>query len=234
MFLGEGPLAQLVEHFHGMEGVRSSNLLRSTTFDGVVTGSNVQTIQKIAKSLGVAKKLLKQLQIFMDKWIKENKIAGGIILVLVVVVAIVYFTKQPTWKKVGTLSERITSEINPIGAFIRVGEKIGENDRTYILNDQPDAYYKGVLNDVYCSTELLNNIGRIKSDRKVENLFIRNLYGTNNVSLETFTNYIKQNNIHCLIIDAYTTYDPNGQASGKLTFLEPDKSYQDNWSFFEK
>ena len=32
----------------------------------------------------------------MDKWIKENKIVSGIILVLIVVLAVVYFNKQST------------------------------------------------------------------------------------------------------------------------------------------
>lgn len=32
----------------------------------------------------------------MDKWIKENKIVSGIVLVLIVVLAIVYFNKQST------------------------------------------------------------------------------------------------------------------------------------------
>ena len=32
----------------------------------------------------------------MDKWIKENKIVGGIILVLVLVLAVIYFNKQST------------------------------------------------------------------------------------------------------------------------------------------
>ena len=32
----------------------------------------------------------------MDKWIKENKIVSGIILVLIMVLAVVYFSKQST------------------------------------------------------------------------------------------------------------------------------------------
>ncbi|MEK7149189.1 MAG: hypothetical protein AAB796_02215 [Patescibacteria group bacterium] len=32
----------------------------------------------------------------MDKWIKENKIASGIILVLVIVLVVIYFNKQST------------------------------------------------------------------------------------------------------------------------------------------
>ncbi len=138
------------------------------------------------------------------------------------------------WKKVGTLSERITSEIKPISAFIKIGEKIGENDRTYVLNDQPDPYYKGVINDVYCSTELSSNYEKIKNARNVDELYVGGSFNRNKVSPEIFTNYIKQNDIRCLTVDAYTTYDTSGQVSGKLSFLEPNKSYQENWSFFEK
>ncbi|MFH1858970.1 MAG: hypothetical protein ABIJ80_01760 [Patescibacteria group bacterium] len=133
------------------------------------------------------------------------------------------------WNKVGTLSERITSEIKPISSFLKVGEKIGENDRTYVLNDQPDEYYKGVLSDVYCSTELSSNYEKVKISRNIDELYIRSLYGRNKVSVEAFSNYIKQNGIKCLIADAYTYSD-----NTRITFLEPNKSYQDNWSFFEK
>lgn len=138
------------------------------------------------------------------------------------------------WEKAGSLSERITSEIKPINALIKSGEKIGENDRTYVLNDQPDEYYKGTLNDVYCSTELSSNYEKVKISRNIDVLFIRDLYDKNEVPPDLFSKYIKQNNIQCLIIDAYTIYTPNGQANGKLTFLEPDKTYQENWSFYEK
>lgn len=138
------------------------------------------------------------------------------------------------WNKNGALSERIVSEVKPISAFVEDGEKIGENEGTFTLNDRQGEYYNGILNDVYCSTELSNNLEHIKSERKVKNLFIRNLFGTNDVPLETFTNYIKQNNIRCIIVDAYTTYDSSGQIDGKLSFLEPTKEYQDNWSFYEK
>ena len=133
------------------------------------------------------------------------------------------------WRTIEALSERITPEIKPINAFIKVGEKIGENDRTYALNDQPDEYYKGVLNDVYCSTELSEKFEVVKTARNIDSLYIRNIYKRENVSPEIFSNFIKQNDIKCLIVDAYS--DTN---RGRVTFLEPDKSYQDNWSFFEK
>ncbi|KKQ85065.1 MAG: hypothetical protein UT09_C0051G0003 [Parcubacteria group bacterium GW2011_GWF2_38_8] len=133
------------------------------------------------------------------------------------------------WRKVEAMSERITAEVRPVSALVKIGEKIGENDRIYVLNDLPDAYYKGVLNDVYCSTELSEKFGVIKSARNIDSLYIRNLYKRENVSPEIFSNFIKQNDIKCLIADAYS--DTNG---GRVTFLEPDKSYQNNWSFFEK
>lgn len=133
------------------------------------------------------------------------------------------------WNKVGTLSERINSEIRPVSSFLKVGEKIGENDRTYVLNNQPDEYYKGILNDVYCSTEPSNNYEKVKISRNIDELYVRGLYGRNKVPVETFLNYIKQNGIKCLIVDYYTAPDDL-----KITFLEPDRSYQDNWSFFEK
>ena len=138
------------------------------------------------------------------------------------------------WSKVDALSERITPEINSIGAYIKLGEKVAEDDRVYVLNDRPDEYYKGVINDVYCSTNLADNIIKIKNIRKINNLFIRDLYGTRDVSLGDFQDYIKQNNIYCMIVDAYTKYDVNGQIDGKLSFLEPDRAYQNNWSFYKK
>ena len=122
------------------------------------------------------------------------------------------------WSKVEALSERINSEIKPISAFIKTGEKIGENDRTYVLNNQPDEYYKSILNDVYCSTELSKKFEEIKNTRNIDNLYIRNNNKREDVSPEIFSNFIRQNDIQCLIVDAYS-----GIKTGKVNFLEPDK-----------
>ncbi len=133
------------------------------------------------------------------------------------------------WSRVATLSERIDSDIKPVKALIKVGEKVGENDRTYVLNDKLDAHYKYVLDNVYCSTELSEKFWTIKNTRNIDSLYIRNLYKRENINPEIFSNFISQNDIKCLIVDAYLDID-----GGRETFLEPDKSYQDNWSFFEK
>ena len=134
------------------------------------------------------------------------------------------------WKKVASLSERITSEITTVGVLVKKGEKIAENDRTYVLNDEPDGYYSLVLNNVYCSAELSIKVEEIMKERKVNNFFLQSDDGQRfPVSLETFVNHIKQTNIRCLTVDFYT-----GSDYSKISFLEPDKSFQDNWSFFEK
>ena len=133
------------------------------------------------------------------------------------------------WVQSNTLSERITNNIKPIKDLIKTDEKVAENDRTYVLNDKPDEYYNGIVNNVYCSDNLFNNFEKIKKDKNIDNLYIRSLYKRNDVLPEVFSNYIKQKNIKCLIIDAYT-YNNNAI----VTFLEPDKSYQNNWSFYEK
>ncbi|MDD5721374.1 MAG: hypothetical protein PHT16_02925 [Candidatus Pacebacteria bacterium] len=136
------------------------------------------------------------------------------------------------WKKVATISERITSEIKPISALIKMGEKIGDSNRTYVLNSPPDDYYMGTLNNVYCSTELANNYEKIKDNKNTDilyELFIMENNYRNKISSEAFSNYIKQNDIKCLIVDAYTSFN-----NTKVTFLQPDKSYQDNWFFYEK
>ena len=133
------------------------------------------------------------------------------------------------WEKVTLLSNRITSEIHPISYLIKSGEKVAEQDRTYVLNDNPDEIYRWVLNDTYCSNELYNNFVKVKIDRDIDALYIRELYGKNDVSEELFSEYIKNNNIKCLIIDAYSY--PNNL---KVNFLEPDKSYQENWAFYQK
>ena len=49
-----------------------------------------------------------------------------------------------------------------------------------------------------------------------------------------FVQYIKDNNFSCIIVDAYTKYNPNNnQEIGKLVFLEPWEEDLSNWGFFK-
>ncbi len=133
------------------------------------------------------------------------------------------------WNKVAALSERITPEIKPISELIKAGEKIGEDNRTYVLSDQIDGYYKMILNDVYCSTELSEDYEEVKSARNIDELYIGGSFGRNKVSSDEFSKHIKQSAIKCLIVDGYLSSD-----NKNVAILNPDKSYQDNWSFYEK
>jgi hypothetical protein len=60
------------------------------------------------------------------------------------------------------------------------------------------------------------------------------MFNRSPVSSETFSNFIKQNKVQCVMVDAYTKYDSGEQEIGKLYFLAPAGEYQDNWSFFRK
>jgi hypothetical protein len=136
--------------------------------------------------------------------------------------------KVQQWKQVATLSERINTDVRPIGAIVGANEKLGDNDRTYVLNNSLDDYDRTILEDVYCSSQIYNDIGKIKSLRKVDNLYIRSMYGRKDVPLDLFSSYIKENDIKCLMLDAYSS------DGSRATFLEPNKSFQDNWSFYKK
>lgn len=152
-----------------------------------------------------------------------------------------------SWKKVDGLPERITSEIRPIGSLVKPDEKIGEKNRTYTLNTEADDYYKLTLNNVYCSTELSSSYEKIAKDKNIGELYISSVnpfldlipVETDNpfvglperkkVSSEIFSSYIKQNGIMCMVVDSYT-----GQDYLNISFLEPVKSYQEDWSFYKK
>lgn len=120
----------------------------------------------------------------------------------------------PQWKVVSTVDERITTEVKQIRDLKRFGERVEERDRSYALNSstEEDSLYA----DFYCSTDLENQISAVQNISGIENLYIRDVYGRNNVPIETFANYVRDNDITCLIPDAYTISE-----NAKLRFLEP-------------
>jgi len=135
----------------------------------------------------------------------------------------------PQWKIVNTLSERITSTIKNIGDMVEIGEKIGEKNRTYVLNDVSDPYYEGILNDVYCSNELANDYEKVQKNRNAVDLYTGGSFSRNKVSAEEFSNYIKQYDVKCLVVDSFSSAD-----FSKIVFLNTDKTYQDDWAFYEE
>ncbi len=160
--------------------------------------------------------------------------------ILAVLASIVSFSESDVfrggavqqWEISNTIPERVTSEPKPIITLLKADEKIGENDRTYVLNDTPDDYYRSIINDVYCASNLSANFEKIQ--RNIGELYIGPPFNRVKVSKDEFINHINQNNVLCLMIDSYTTYDLVGNANGKLYFLNADKSFHNNWSFYAK
>ncbi|MFH1536677.1 MAG: hypothetical protein ABID45_01670 [Patescibacteria group bacterium] len=140
----------------------------------------------------------------------------------------------PQWKVVNSVEERITPAVKQIRELKTSNERVEELDRSYALNSQKDD---SLYDDIYCSSDLENRIVDVQNKSGISTLYIRDIYQGNNVPIETFANYIKENNINCLIPDAYTRYDSNGRENGKLRFLEPiapDSLFYKNLVFYEK
>ncbi|MFZ2975295.1 MAG: hypothetical protein WA055_01525 [Candidatus Moraniibacteriota bacterium] len=174
-----------------------------------------------------------------NKWLHRLISISFVLLFFVSVISVFvdYFDGNgfTQWTQTNTLKERINSDMNATGNLVKQNEKleeIGAPAQTLNLNDLPYGDY--VLNNVYCSTEIQNHVGEIKNERKIDHLLVRDLYDKNDVSIEDFNKYIKENNIDCIAVDAYTTYGNNSQETGKFTFLEPNKKFQNGWAFYKK
>ncbi len=123
----------------------------------------------------------------------------------------------PQWGVSGTLDERITSEVKQIKQMVRTGERIGEGrDVSYNSQDLNLSKEASFYGEMYCSSNLVNKIEEVQSRSGINLLYIRGVYDRNNVPIETFLNYIEENNIKCLIPDAYTFSD-----GVRIRFLEP-------------
>jgi len=130
----------------------------------------------------------------------------------------------PQWKIVSSIEERITPEVKQIRDLKKVGERVEQKDRSYVLNLSPeDSLYDGF----YCSTDLANKISDIQSKVGITNLFLSRV----DTPIETFVNYVRENNVKCLIPDAYSSWNM------KVTFLEPfgpDSIYGKDLVFYQK
>lgn len=130
----------------------------------------------------------------------------------------------PQWKVVDSVDERLTPEVKQIRDLKKFDEQVEEKDRSYALNSGDGSLY----DDFYCSIDLENNISEIQSKSGIANLYLNR----KNVSMDMFVNYVRDNDIKCLIPDAYTNAD-----NTKLRFLEPLTSnsiYGRDLVFYEK
>lgn len=135
----------------------------------------------------------------------------------------------PQWKIVNSVNERITAEVKQIRELKKSNERVEERDRSYAVNLQIDD---SLYDDIYCSNDFENRIDDVQNKSGISTLYIRDMYDRNNVPIETFTNYIKDNNIKCLIPDAYTYSD-----NMKVRFLEPigpNSFFYKDLVFYEK
>lgn len=138
------------------------------------------------------------------------------------------------WKVVNSVDERLTPAVKQIRELKMLNERVEERNRSYALNLQDDD---SLYDDIYCSSDLENRIADVQNNSGIRTLYIRDVYGGNDVPIETFANYIKENNIKCLLPNAYTRYDVNGQENGKLRFLEPigqNSLFYKDLVFYEK
>jgi hypothetical protein len=130
----------------------------------------------------------------------------------------------PQWKVVDSVDERLIPEVKQIRDLKKFGEQVEEKDRSYALNLRADSIY----DDFYCSADLENKILNVQSQSGITNLYLNR----KNVSMEVFVNYVRDNDIKCLIPDAYTSSD-----NTKLRFLEPlgpNSLYGKDLAFYEK
>lgn len=144
----------------------------------------------------------------------------------------------PQYEIVNSVNDRITTEVNQIRELKKPNEIVEE------LYDRPGASYhlnvptdKSLYDDIYCSNDLESKVTDVQNKSGISTLYIRDVYGRNDVPIETFTDYIKKNNIKCLLPNAYTRYDVNRQEDGKLRFLEPigsDSLFSKDLVFYKK
>ncbi|MDO8451531.1 MAG: hypothetical protein Q7S76_01545 [bacterium] len=130
----------------------------------------------------------------------------------------------PQWKVVETLDARLTIEVHQIRDLKKAGEKVEERDRSYALNSGDDSLY----DDFYCSIDLESKVSDIQTKSGISNLYLKR----ETTTLGTFTNYVRENDIKCLIPDAYTYSD-----NTRVTFLEPlgpNPLYGKDLVFYEK
>ncbi len=153
----------------------------------------------------------------------------------------------PQYEIVNSVNDRITTEVKSIRELREPNEIVEERydlpGASYHLNASTD---KSLYDDIYCSSDLENKIIDVKNKSGISTLYIRDVYGRNidgfkqpsyDVPIETYADYVKENNIDCVIADSYTMYDVNRRENGKLRFLEPigpDSFFYKDLVFYKK
>lgn len=156
-----------------------------------------------------------------------------VLFITFIIFLIVYFTSssfsQPSkYQETAKISDRVTPDVKSLEDMKKLGEKIGVSEKSSVYS----LYYDDVYSDsVYCSSEIYNHIENLKSSLGIFNLYIEELYHRNNVPLDTFSNYLKENDINCVLQDSYTYSDSN-----RVEFLTPfgDDNQLEDVAFYRK
>ena len=138
------------------------------------------------------------------------------------------------WERTSTLNERIDTQLSSVEELLQKDEKISDSDSPYVLNIKDLPYDSFVLDNVYCSNRIDDQIEMLMMNKGIDQLLIREVYGRyENIPLDDFKRYLKNNKINCVTTDSYTSFDPSGSATRKLRFLEPDEKFQNEYAFYK-
>ncbi len=106
--------------------------------------------------------------------------------------------KNPSYVKIGMLSDRMDSEIRLIGDLVKPGEKIAMYEHNLTGAEGESLYDKNggwlLKQEYYCSKNISNKVEEISKKTGVA-YYKGNL---NLVSLEDFKSYLSQNNANCV------------------------------------
>jgi hypothetical protein len=107
--------------------------------------------------------------------------------------------KNPTYIKVGMLSDRMDSEIRLIGDLVKPGEKIAVFEHNLYETANGESLYEkngGFLlkQEYYCSKNISSQVEEIS--KKTGVFYYKGDY--NLISLEDFKKYLLQNNANCV------------------------------------
>lgn len=157
------------------------------------------------------------------------------------------FFPIPQWQKVNTLGERLDSKLNSVYDITNEGETIDSiNTSSLSLNyknerEISESTINGIsTKEIYCSNQIQNYIPSIMKDKKLDYFYNYNSKKLNDgISYDDFIKNINENNIKCVTADANSTYNNQGQVTGRVTFLRTTddlflgEKIQNNQAFYK-
>lgn len=141
----------------------------------------------------------------------------------------------PKYKKLGILEDRIGSQVYLIKDLVKSKEKISDNE--YYLNNSYNKNGESLLNtQTYCSNNIPNHIEEISKTTGV--YYYKG--NTQLIDLDSFKNYLYENEAKCVEVFIYTTGgflsgiigSPEYEANPAKTVLSWGVDYE-NWGIYK-